>query len=438
MDRTTRDQLYHFVDDLEEALGFRAPEGLSYDEVILCGVGGSAVSGDFVTDCCTGESTRYICSIRYPDLPSWVGPRTLAIVSSYSGNTAETVEMYRQSKERGCGVVVLTSGGTLRELAIENGDILVPLPEGMHPRHAIGYMIGYTLRIVESMEPIGVSDRILGMIPSLRAYRDRCAEGDRPLARELASRFMGRVPVVCIDSRMPSVAFRWKTQINENSKLVAFCESSPGFIDSEAGRWDAVPGSFVLALLTGRDDGPSRLAGSLGAGDDVLEAVDLGGGSPLENMFRAIILGDYTSIFMAEMRGVDPAEVRPVMRMKEKLSRAAGADGHPRASHESRRMSNHLILIPVGYGRRRTDGRAQRQEDSGDLVRRHSGGPRRGCGDLVPRPLGLLRGRGPQRRHGGRHGVRGGDRALFDHGERERRLHQRGDPLHIPGQVEAV
>lgn len=324
MDRTTRDQLYHFVDDLEEALRFEAPDILPYDDVILCGVGGSAVSGDFVTDCCSEPSTRHICSIRYPDLPHWVGKGTLAIVSSYSGNTAETVEMYRQAKDRGCGVVVLTSGGTLRDLSQRNGDILVPLPEGMHPRHAIGYMIGYTLRIIESMEPIGVSERILGIVPSLRAYRDLCAEGDRPLALALAERFMGRVPVVCIDSRMPSVAFRWKTQINENSKLVAFCESSPGFIDSEAGRWDGMPDTFVLALLAGPDDGPARLAGALGSPAGVTEVVHLGGSSPLEDMFRAIILGDYTSIFMAEMRGVDPAEVRPVMRMKEKLALVSG------------------------------------------------------------------------------------------------------------------
>ena len=107
---STRDQLFHFTDDLEASLDYDPGETFDCDNIILCGVGGSAVSGDFAADCCFTESLVPIRLSKYPDLPSWVGPRTLAVVSSYSGNTAETMEMYRQAKTRGSTVVAVTSG----------------------------------------------------------------------------------------------------------------------------------------------------------------------------------------------------------------------------------------------------------------------------------------------------------------------------------------
>ena len=100
---TVKEQLYHFVDDLEKSLSYDPREVFDCDSILLCGVGGSAVSGDFAADCCYAESSKFLCLMKYPELPSWVGPRTLAIVSSYSGNTAETMHMYHQAKARGRG-----------------------------------------------------------------------------------------------------------------------------------------------------------------------------------------------------------------------------------------------------------------------------------------------------------------------------------------------
>ena len=119
------------------------------------------------------------------------------------------------------------------------------------------------------------------------------------------------------------MAFRWKTQINENSKFVAFCESIPLFSEHAARGWVAgTPEEFILVMLNGTSASPmGDLAAALREGGCDVEAVELGGKTSLENMFRAIILGDYVSMFMAETRGIDPAEVRPVMQMKEKLSR---------------------------------------------------------------------------------------------------------------------
>lgn len=325
---SVEEQLCGFLDDLEESLHYDSGKTFDCDNILLCGVGGSAVSGDFASDCCFTESVKPIRLMKYPDVPNWVGPRTLAIVSSYSGNTAETVEMYRQVTERGCTVVVITSGGMLGDLASANGDHIMTLPKGMQPRHAIGFMIGYTLETIRMAGGPDLRDRITGLMPSLRQYRQAISEGDGCLAKEIAGFLMGSVPVICSDASMRSVAFRWKTQINENSKFVAFCDYAPLFNEHSLDSWARTDRSnYALLVLIGCNDGMSdgtpyledivsRMEGSSAK----CRAVRLGGSSTLENMFRAIILGDYVSINMARMRGIDPAEVRPVMQLKAKLA----------------------------------------------------------------------------------------------------------------------
>lgn len=323
-----KDQLYGFTDDLERSIRETFDFDIDCDNIILCGVGGSAVSGDFSADCCYIDSGKPVVSVKYPDLPSWVGPRTLAVISSYSGNTAETLHMREQARARGCTIVDVTSGGRLKELAHECGESIIMLPEGMQPRHAVGYMIGYTLGVIRCAGGPDLSGRILDFIPSLRDFRDRNALSDGCLARDLASRLMEHVPVVCADACMRSVAYRWKTQFNENTKYVAFCDSELGSGTPASDVWCGSPeGNAVPVLLVGCADAMCDSADALDGVSERLEkagaphiTVRLGGSSTLENMFRALILGDYISMYMAMMRGIDPAEVRPVMQLKAKLA----------------------------------------------------------------------------------------------------------------------
>lgn len=321
-------QLHGFIDDLERTLDCGPGEPIDCDDIILCGVGGSAVSGDVAADCYRLRSEKPIRLVKNPDLPNWAGPRTLAVVSSYSGNTAETLEMYRQARERGCRVVAVTSGGKLGDLAAANGDRLMPLPRSMQPRHAIGYMIGYTLAIIRDTGAPDLSDEIRSFLPALRAYRDENVMPDACLARTIAETFIGKVPVVCSGPSMRSVAFRWKTQINENSKYVAFFDSVPGFMHAGLESWRSTARrNCLLLLLIGCDEGRADLEMAERELKDAgapFMAVRLGGSTPLEDMFRAIVLGDYVSMYMAQIRGIDPAEVRPVMQMKAKLSERTG------------------------------------------------------------------------------------------------------------------
>lgn len=272
-------------------------------------------------DCYFESSPRLLRLVREPKIPAWAGPRTLAVVSSYSGNTAETLEMYRQAREKGCRIIAVTSGGRLHELAEENGDLEASLPKAMQPRHAIGYMIGYTMAAIRAAGAPDLSGEIRSFIPSLRRYRDENTLPEGCVARRIATLLEGHVPVVLSDQYNRSAAFRWKTQFNENSKMVAFCDSVPGFIACGAQSWisEGRDNYTLLVLRNHRTAEMDEVVGKLsGSGNHLV--IDLGGSSEMEGLFRAIILGDYISMYIAQSRGIDPAEVRPVMQMKAKLS----------------------------------------------------------------------------------------------------------------------
>ncbi len=329
-DRSTRDQLDGFVDDLERSLDYSMDETFDCDNILLGGMGGSGVTSDLVGDCCLAESKIPVVLVKFPNIPAWAGPRTLAIISSYSGNTAETIEMYEQARARGCTIIAVTSGGRLKELAEADGGRLALLPRGMHPRHAIGFMIGYTLAVVRAAGGPDMSDRIRGIIPGLHGFRDTAAVPDDCLARTIAAELIGHVPVICSDISMQSVAFRWKTQVNENSKYVAFSEKSPEFILQGMAPWVGEgQDDYVVVMLIGHEGGDRLEAAAeiLRSRGVHVRTIRFGGDSVIEDMFRAIVLGDYISMYMAELRGIDAAEVRPVMQLKELLGQPVPGKG---------------------------------------------------------------------------------------------------------------
>ena len=146
----TSKQLHDFIDDLERCMKYEYKERIDCDNIVLCGMGGSAISGNIVADYCLEKSTTPITVVMNACLPNWVNERTLVIISSYSGNTLETLEAYKQSLPIGCKRVVITCGGILKDVAIKNNDPLILLPDNLHPRHSIGYMIGYIFGVVRA------------------------------------------------------------------------------------------------------------------------------------------------------------------------------------------------------------------------------------------------------------------------------------------------
>ena len=321
----TSKQLHDFIDDLERCLEYEFDENVECDSIVLCGMGGSAISGNIVADYCLEKSSIPITVVMNACLPNWVNERTLVVVSSYSGNTLETLEAYKQSLSIGCKRVVITCGGILKNVAEKNNDFLILLPDNLHPRHSIGYMIGYIFGVVRACANIGSPRDILGSINQLRKYRDRL-EDRKGIAMQLAKSFVSCIPVICSYSNVQSIIFRWKTQFNENSKYVAFSTTMPEFVYSDLKGWvNGQRSNYSLMVIVDdeecvkNNEYVSKLIRYLDDHKVSYRLLPLGGKSVTENMFRALMLGDYISMYMAEIQNIDSSSVPPITLLKKKL-----------------------------------------------------------------------------------------------------------------------
>ncbi len=312
-EKSVREQLHNFPEDLEHSLKWDVPKQ-DCDNILLCGMGGSAISGSIVSELYMRKSKIPMVTVKNFTVPAWANERTLAIVSSYSGNTLETLGMYEAAKKAGCRIIAITSGGKLKERCDKDGFVVKELPPNMQPRHSIGFMIGYTMAILNSCGCVCAHEDIPGIISSLQEYRDYLeSEEGIKMIDDMADELHDSIPAVVSNAYMQSIAFRWKSQVNENSKYVAFCGSFSEFDCDAIDDW-IDRGNKNLTLVTiGKVNMPSDC-------DHRHLSLDPGCENKVENGIKALMLGDYLSMRMAEKRGVNVESVAPIKRLKSLLA----------------------------------------------------------------------------------------------------------------------
>jgi glucose/mannose-6-phosphate isomerase len=301
--------------------------------LIVCGMGGSAIGGDLAQAALGDRLTRPMTTVRGYQLPSWVMPSSLVLCASYSGNTEETMACYDAAGALGAVRVAVTTGGKLAECAREDGVPVIPLPAGLQPRAAVGYMMVSALEVAT----------LAGVAPGVRTEIDAASAGLERLAREwgpdadsdsLAKRVAQRIngTSVCVYGAVPTeaVATRWKTQLNENSKIPAFAGALPEADHNEIVGWQNASsfGSFTAVFLEDSDQHPrvrqrieltAELVEQEAAGTLRLESI---GSNPMERLLSLVLLGDLASVYLAVLRGIDPTPVEPIDRLKAALAQA--------------------------------------------------------------------------------------------------------------------
>ncbi|HET9722707.1 MAG TPA: bifunctional phosphoglucose/phosphomannose isomerase [Actinomycetota bacterium] len=309
------------------------PAGQGVENVAVCGMGGSAVAGDVLRILAATRLGVPVQVVRSPELPEWCQPHTLVVISSYSGDTAETVSCLEEAVRRGCRIVVVTSGGEAARQAEDLGLGRVLLPGGLQPRAAVGLLTLGALGAVEAA----------GLLPSIRADLGECvhvldvlvdqlAPGVPTtinLAKQVAEAVGEAVPVVWGAEGLGAVAaMRWKTQMNENAKVPAFASSLPELDHNEVVGWsqDRGHGYLVVALrhdgehpdVAARFELSARIAEDAGA--RTLE-VRARGRSALARFFSLVLVGDFTTTYLGIARGADPTPVEAIARLKSALAR---------------------------------------------------------------------------------------------------------------------
>jgi glucose/mannose-6-phosphate isomerase len=308
------DALWRFESAAVPALD--SPGGL-----VVCGMGGSAIGGDLAAAVIGARALRPLRTVRDYALPAGIGPETLVLAASYSGNTEETLACFEAAGDAGAPRVALTTGGKLGEAARDGGVPVVGVPSGMQPRAAVVYMV---VGVLGCAAACGVApslrDEVEGAAGLLRRLGD-----DESRARELAAALQGQVPVIFGGGATAPVALRWKTQVNENAKRPAFAAVLPEADHNEICAWER-PGDLAAvfleepgqdARLGARVDATAEIVGAAGA--PVLR-VEAQGETAFERVMSLVMLGDLVSLHLAQLDGTDPTPVEPIERLKARLA----------------------------------------------------------------------------------------------------------------------
>ena len=331
-----------FDQQLEKALeiGLQAdiyPPIERIQNILVCGLGGSAIGGDLLCACLSSDLKVPIQISRNYSIPAFAGPSTLVFVCSYSGNTEETIAAFHAAREAGCFITCLTSGGQILELARQNNYATLKIPGGLPPRTALGYLM---VPLLVACLRLGLThDRIDEVQQSVRWVRSRIEQLGRqcPLqenvAKQLAIQLQGKIPVVYgSQGRLEMVARRWCGQISENGKQVAYSSCLPEMTHNEIAGWKWPPSilqQFVPIFLRDRKD-HSRVQiraeitrGILAETAETCLEFWTEGESWLDRLWSLILLGDFASIYLAFLNGENPTPVPTIEGLKQRLKEAS-------------------------------------------------------------------------------------------------------------------
>jgi glucose/mannose-6-phosphate isomerase len=271
-------------------------------------------------------------------LPPWAGEETLAVVSSYSGETEEALSAFHAALEQGARVIVLTSGGRLGRLAQKQGVPVIQISHRGEPRTAVGWSLAALIAVLESLElflPMGdeIESATRLVEEQTERYGEYIPEARNP-AKTLARRLHGRLPVIYGAGLLSAVARRWKTDINENAKSWAVAESLPELGHNAVTAYDlpsSARQSATVLLLRSSFQDPGTGA-RFQAIEELLDeagilhsSVEAQGSTPLSHILDAVCLGGWVSYYLGLLYGVDPSATPGIAYMKRRL--AAGREG---------------------------------------------------------------------------------------------------------------
>jgi glucose/mannose-6-phosphate isomerase len=303
--------------------------------IVVAGMGGSSI-GARLAVAALGDQLRVpvLLAPSYAP-PAFADDAWLVVCASYSGGTEETLAAYDVARERGARRIVATSGGELAERARADGVPVIPFPGGFQPRATVGYALVAALGAIAAgnAAPFPRED-----LEAAAALAERLAPEWGPAgpvdgaAKALAGRLADTIPVIYGAGLTSAVAYRWKTQLNENAKLPAFSGELPEIDHNEVVGWPAAQGLGELAAVFLEEaDGDPRIrarialtAEIVGGGAAVVERVPAPGATPLERLVALVLLGDLVSLYAGVLRGEDPVTVAPIDRLKAALA-AEGA-----------------------------------------------------------------------------------------------------------------
>lgn len=293
--------------------------------ILITGLGGSGIGGTVLGELVAKSCPVPILVNKDYFLPEFVNAHTLVIVSSYSGNTEETLSAMQDAIQRGAQIVCVTSGGKILELAKQHQFGFIEIPGGQPPRSCLGYSL---IQLIKVLEVYGFADAALYQdLDKAIALLDKESLAIQKEAQEIAGKLYQKFPILYSLGSCEGAVVRFRQQINENSKMLCGHHSFPEMNHNELVGWVeankdlavvTMRTSFDYARTVKRYDFCKSLFEKLSSSVTDIYAK---GDSRLEQYLYLVHIGDWISCYLADLKGIDPVEVKVIDSLKAELSK---------------------------------------------------------------------------------------------------------------------
>jgi len=318
-----------FPDQLSEALQIawasRVSPGKNIQHVLITGLGGSGIGGTIVSELANRQCKIPVMVSKDYFIPSFVNENTLVIVSSYSGNTEETLSAMQMAIEKKAQIACITSGGKVEELAEKNGFDLIVIPGGNPPRSCLGYSLVQLLHVMEAKGILvfEYKKQIEETVSLISSKKSAIQEA----AKKYAALLHKKIPVIYCLGATEGVAVRFRQQINENSKMLCWHHVIPEMNHNELVGWTEKNENLAVCILRTSFDYERNIK-RLDINKQVISKFTstvfeiMGQGStPLVQALYLIHLTDWLSCYIADLKQIDPVEVKIIDFLKSELGK---------------------------------------------------------------------------------------------------------------------
>jgi glucose/mannose-6-phosphate isomerase len=309
-----------------------APAYSDVRNITVAGMGGSAIGGDLAAALLADELKVPMNVHRDYGLPAYIGRDSLVIVSSFSGNTEETLSGFEEARKRGAKVLAITTGGKIAELAHASNFPVVTFSYKAQPRAALGYSLGLVLGVLAKLGfTRDLSDDIEAALSDLAKLEERVHEGARTNdAKKMALELQGRIPFAYGAGVMGVMARRVKGQWNENAKNWSAFDVMSELNHNAVVGFEHPPVAkealTVLLLRSDRDNPRHKLRFEVTR--ELLDrariphkTLQFAGRNMLSEVLQMVYFTDYVSFYVALLNGADPSPVKSIDYLKDRLAK---------------------------------------------------------------------------------------------------------------------
>lgn len=311
-------------------------EDKKFNKIVFAGLGGSAIGADLVRAYLYHDCVLPLSVCREYELPGYIDESTLIFISSYSGNTEETLSAYKAARVKNASIIAVSSGGMLRDCAAKDGVPFIEIPQGFPPRCALGYLSIIPLVILSRLGfTKNATPSIQLVINQLEDLKKNCLSPGIGLkdniAKLIASRLKGKLAVIyAAGVHFDVCAIRLRGQLNENAKTLAWSHVFPEMNHNEIVGWQNPAKLFKsLVVLMLRDKGMHpRVAKRMDITREMIKkegatVIELWsrGEDLLSRIFSLVYIGDFISLYLAVLYGIDPTPVEKVTYLKNELAK---------------------------------------------------------------------------------------------------------------------